>query len=70
VVPIATGFPLACSSVLSPRATQRDLRRFDVQPARTLLIDSVVIALAALSAAGVPARRAATIDPLRALRVE
>jgi ABC-type antimicrobial peptide transport system permease subunit len=45
---------------------------FGIKPydPRILLITAVVLAFAALIAAAVPARRAATLNPIRALRMD
>jgi predicted permease len=64
---LAIGIP---ATILGGRAMATQL--FGVKPydPRTLFLTTVVLSFAALIAAVVPARRAATLDPMRALRTE
>jgi predicted permease len=64
---LAIGIP---ATILGGRAMATQL--FGVKPydPNILLLTSAVLSLAALVAAVVPARRAATLDPMRALRTE
>ena len=64
---LAIGIP---ATILGGRAMAAQL--FGVKPydPSTLLLTTVVLSFAALIAAVVPARRAATLDPMRALRTE
>jgi predicted permease len=64
---LAIGIP---ATILGGRAMATQL--FGVKPydPNILLLTTAVLSLAALAAAVVPARRAATLDPMRALRTE
>jgi ABC-type antimicrobial peptide transport system permease subunit len=64
---LAIGIP---ATILGGRAMATQL--FGVKPydPNILLLTTAVLSLAALVAAVVPARRAATLDPMRALRTE
>jgi predicted permease len=66
-IAMAVGIPAA---IAASRAMAAHL--FGVKPydPRVLLIATAALTLAALLAAVVPARRAATLDPIRALRIE
>ncbi|HEY4880113.1 MAG TPA: ABC transporter permease [Candidatus Acidoferrales bacterium] len=66
-IALAIGIPI---TIAAGRAMAAQL--FGVKPydPRILLLTTVVLVIAAFLAAVIPARRAATLDPIRALRVE
>jgi hypothetical protein len=57
-------------TVAPPRPPAAQLFKVDMHDPRTFAIAAVTVAAAALAAAYLPARRAADIDPVAALRVE
>jgi macrolide transport system ATP-binding/permease protein len=64
---LAMGFPIA---LLCVRFVQAQLYEVKGVDAAVLLVSVFTLALAASVAAFIPARRAASIDPARALRIE
>jgi ABC-type antimicrobial peptide transport system permease subunit len=66
-IAFAIGIPLTIAAGRAMAAQLFGVTSYDV---RILLAATAALALAAFIAAAVPARRAATIDPVRALRTE
>jgi macrolide transport system ATP-binding/permease protein len=67
LIGIAAGLALAVAAAISMRSLLFGVRSWDLT---TLIGVSVVLAIAALLASYIPARRAATVDPVVALRSE
>ena len=66
-IALAIGIPVTIAAGHAMASQLFGIKPYD---ARILLITAGVLALAALIAAAVPARRAATLNPIRALRTE
>src|SRR5580704_12457787 len=66
-IALAIGIPVTIAAGHAMAAQLFGIKPYDP---RILLVASAVLAFAAFVAAAVPARRAATLDPIRALRVE
>jgi ABC-type antimicrobial peptide transport system permease subunit len=67
VIALAIGLPVTIAAGHAMAAKLFGVKPWDL---RILLTTTAVLAIAALVAAFVPARRAAAIDPMRALRTE
>jgi predicted permease len=66
-IALAIGIPVTIAAGHAMATQLFGVKPYDL---RTLLVASAALAFAALLAAVVPARRAATLDPIRALRME
>jgi len=66
-IALAIGIPVAVAAGHAMATQLFGIKPYDP---RILLVTSAALAFAAFLAAVVPARRAATLDPIRALRME
>ena len=66
-IALAIGIPIAVAAGRAMAAQLFGVKPYDL---RILLLTTVVLVIAAFLAAVIPARRAATLDPIRALRIE
>jgi ABC-type antimicrobial peptide transport system permease subunit len=64
---LALGIP---SALVAGRLLQANLFGVSAHDPATLVVSIAVLAASAVAAAVIPARRAATLDPVRALRIE